>query len=237
MVFFRCVSLVIILGSSFAFAKPLRLVTFPIPLMVENDKKGIFIDLTREIAKRNKLEVTIDVIPAGNSILAFSSNKADGIFPALDVYVSKKSSRTVAFYEKTDFVFYKKGKPLVKVSDLEGKKIGLTFRYPYTKELLDNKKIHFEFAEDDVTNMRKLGKGSIDAFIVEERSGLRALELSGVLGVEYQSAKPISRQDVYFAFQDDEIGRRLSEIFSKTISKMKADGSYEKIMISRPSKP
>ncbi|MDG0816617.1 transporter substrate-binding domain-containing protein [Bdellovibrio sp. PAP01] len=228
------------MGSTTAtvtFAKTLRLTTFPIPLMVEGDKKGIFIDLTNEIAKRNNIKIAIDVIPTGKSLLAFSSGRADGFFPGLDVYMPRKTSRTLAFYQKADFVFYKKGKVLSKISDLEGKKVGLTFRYPYAKELMDNKKIRFEFAEDDIANMRKLGQGLIEAFVVEERSGLKALELSGVRDVGYQAGKPLSVQEVYYAFQDSEEGRKYADIFSKTLTKMKNDGHFEKIMFNRQSEP
>lgn len=237
MTLFRYVFIFVICGPPIAFAKPLRIVTFPIPLMVENERAGVFIELTNEIAKRNNLTVSIEVSPPGKSILAFSSGKADGFFPAWGSSIPKKTSRSLSFYEKADYVFYKKGKSCSKIVDLEGKKVGLTFRYPYTKELLDNKKIHFQFAEDDVANMQKLAKGDIDAFVVEEKSGLKALELSGVSEVEYKNDTPLSRQEVYYAFQDNDEGRRLAQVFSKTILKMKNDGGFKKIMSNHRPKP
>ncbi|MEK2645496.1 substrate-binding periplasmic protein [Bdellovibrio sp. BCCA] len=214
----------------FVSAKPLVLATFPIPLMVENTEKGLFINLTKEIAKRNNRDISIVVYPTGKTLLEFSNNKVDGIFPALDVYVPKLSARTAPFYYKTDYIFYKKNHPFKTIKDLEGRKVGLTFRYPYAQELVQNKKIKFEFAADDVLNMKKLGRGTIDAFVVEQRSGLKALQLSGEKDIEFDKDKPLSQQVVFYAFQNTEEGKMLAEIFSKTIESMKKDGSLSRVL-------
>lgn len=220
----------LLLLTSLASAKPIVLATFAIPLMVESPDKGLFVNLTREIAKRNSRQVEILVYPTGKTLLAFTNNKVDGFFPALDVYVPQSSARSSAFYRKVDYVFYKKDRPLRSLKDLEGKKVGLTFRYPYVKELIGNKKIRFEMAADDVLNMKKLGKGLIDAFVVEERSGMKALQLSGQKQIDFDRNQPLSEQVVYYAFQDNEEGKRLAEIFSRTIETMKKDGSLDRVL-------
>ncbi|MNL02237.1 Cystine-binding periplasmic protein precursor [compost metagenome] len=225
------------LEGSFAHAaKPLRIATFPIPLMVESESKGIFISLTREIAKRSKVEVQIEVWPTAKTLLDFSTNKVDAFFPALEVFAPKQASRTASFYTKVDFVFSTKGKNLNTLKDLEGKKVGLTFRYPYVKELTQNKKIDFEFADDDVTNMKKLALGTIDAFVVEERSGLQALSLSGQTNIQYNKDKPLSKQDVFYAFQDNEEGKGMVELFNRAIESMRKDGTFDRLMNQDPSK-
>ncbi|WP_374028665.1 substrate-binding periplasmic protein [Bdellovibrio bacteriovorus] len=215
-------------------AKPVVLATFPIPLMVENPHSGLFVNLTKEIAKRNSRDIEIVIFPTGKTLLAFSSGKIDGFFPALDVYVPKVAAKSAPFYNKIDYVFYKKSRPLKSLKDLEGKKVGLTFRYPYVKELTSNKKIKFEFAADDVVNMKKLGQGTIDAFVVEERSGLKALQMSGQKGIEFDKNAPLSEQTVYYAFQNSEQGRHLAEVFSKSIESMRKDGSLAKILNETP---
>ncbi|MFV8259001.1 substrate-binding periplasmic protein [Bdellovibrio bacteriovorus] len=220
----------LLLLTSIASAKPIVMATFAIPLMVESPEKGLFVNLTREIAKRNSRQVEILVYPTGKTLLAFTNNKVDGFFPALDVYVPQSSAKSSAFYRKVDYVFYKKDKPLRSLKDLEGKKVGLTFRYPYVRELIGNKKIRFEMAADDVLNMKKLGKGLIDAFVVEERSGLKALQLSGQKQIEFDRSQPLSEQVVYYAFQDNEDGKRLADIFSRTIETMKKDGSLDRVL-------
>lgn len=220
----------LLFAASVATAKPIVLATFSIPLMVESPDKGLFVKLTREIAKRNSRQVKIMVYPAGKTLLAFSNNKVDGFFPALDVYLPQSSAKSSVFYRKVDYVFYRKDKPLKSLKDLEGKKVGLTFRYPYVKELINNKKIQFEMASDDVINMKKLGAGQLDAFVVEERSGLKALQLSGQKNIEFDPQTPLSEQVVYFAFQDNEEGKKLADIFTNTIENMKKDGSLDRVL-------
>ncbi|QDK37797.1 ABC transporter substrate-binding protein [Bdellovibrio sp. NC01] len=234
---FLFIGVLVLLGSaSSAFAKTLKFSTFPIPLMVESKNSGIFIELTKEIAKRNNLNVEVSVTPPSKSILIFANGKADAWFPAAAVSLPKKSARSIAFYAKTDFIFYRKGKPYKSIAELEGKKVGLTFRYPYMVELTANKKISFDYSSDDISNMKKLSSGQIDAFVVEERSGLKALELSGVKNIEYDVNKPLSRQEIFYAFQDNEEGRALAQTFSKTITKMKSDGAFDSIMSSHQPK-
>jgi polar amino acid transport system substrate-binding protein len=198
--------------------------------MVESDTKGVFIALTKEIARRSQVDIQIEVSPTAKTLLDFSTNKVDAFFPALEVYTPKQAVRTSSFYTKVDFVFTVRNKPKYSLKDLEGKKVGLTFRYPYVKELTQNKKIQFEFSDDDVTNMTKLSQGLIDAFVVEERSGLQALVLSGKTNIHYNKEKPLSKQDVFYAFQDTEEGKNLAEVFNKTIESMRKDGSFDRLM-------
>lgn len=211
-------------------AKTVKMATYPIPLMVESNEKGLFIKLTKELSNRTNQKIHIQVKPASKSILAFSTGEVDAIFPGLDVILPKSCAKSEAFYYKTDFIFYRKNKPYKDIKDLEGKKVGLTFRYPYVRELTGNKKIKFEMSPNDVVNMKKLAQGHIDAFVAEERSGLEALNLSGEKDIAYDKEKPLSKQSVYFAFQSTPEGEQLAEKFSKAINEMKKDGSFDRIL-------
>lgn len=214
-----------------AFAETYRLGTFPIPLMVEDKDTGVFVELTKEIAKRSGVQIEIVVEPPARTVQTFGQNHVDGFFPALDVSMPKADfARSNSIYVKRDFSFYQKGKNLPTIKDLEGKTIGLTRGYPYVKELTDNGKIRFEFANDDVSNMRKLALGRIDAFVVEEKSGLKALDQSGEKNIEYNKDTQLSEQDVYYAFQKTAEGDDLAKKFSKALEDMKKDGTFGKIM-------
>ena len=78
--------------------------------------------------------------------------------------------------------------------------------------------------------MRKLSVGRIDGFVVEEESGIKAMQESGVTNVVYEPGKPLSKREVFFGFQDTDAGRALAEKFSQALEAMKADGTLEKIM-------
>lgn len=213
-----------------AYAKPVVLVTFPIPLMVESEDQGLFVKLAKEIARREKLDLKLVLHPPGKAHLAFSNGKVDGLFPALEGHTPVNSAKSVPYYRKVGFVFYRQDLVIKSLKDLEGRKVGLTFRYNYGSELRQNKKIRFEYAKDDVLNMQKLGAKQIDAFVVEERSGLKALQLSGEKNISFDKNVPIFETPVFFAFQGNAAGKSLAASFSKAIEAMRADGSLEKLL-------
>ncbi|KHD88770.1 MAG: amino acid ABC transporter substrate-binding protein [Bdellovibrio sp. ArHS] len=232
--FFWCVLVLIFLVSEGVWAKTIEFATLPIPLLVESSERGLFVNLTKEIAKRSKKQIHISVYPTGKALVAFSSHKVQVFFPGMEAFVPKKYVRSSAFYFKVDHIFFKKGRAVNSIKDLEGKKVGLTFRYVYAKELVQNKKIKFEYAADDILNMRKLAQGQIDAFVVEARSGLKALQLSGEKDIEFDKDAPLSEQEVFYAFHDDEEGKELAQIFTRAIDAMKKDGSLERIFKASP---
>lgn len=213
-----------------AFGKTVVLGAFPIPLMVESGDKGVFVELTKEIAKRAGIQLEISVAPPPRTIQNFEQNKLEGFFPALEITIPKAFARSISIYAKRDFAFSQKGKNLTSIADLEGKTVGLTRGYPYTKKLTDNKKITIDFAVDDVTNMKKLSMGRIDAFVVEEKSGVTAMEQAGVKNVEYNKDKVLSEMDVFYAFQKTPDGEQLAKKFSQALEDMRKDGTFQKIM-------
>ncbi len=211
-------------------SEKITLATFPIPLMVESESEGIFIELTQEIALRAELDITVQVYPTRRALKTFHDNKVDGIFPALEVTLLKNFIRSSSIYVKEDFGFVTTGhNPPESTLELVNKNVGLTMGYPYTKELT-SVQAFFALGANDVTNMKKLARGRIDIFVVEEFSGLKALELSEEEGIHYNPDTPLSRQDVFFAFQDTESGESLAVKFSSALKAMKEDGTFEKLM-------
>jgi polar amino acid transport system substrate-binding protein len=205
--------------------------SFPIPLMVEDSHKGVFIDLFTELANRSGIKYEIIVNPTLRTVQNFNENLLMGFFPALDVSIPKPVAASSEIYVKNDFVFVKSGIAVPgTIKELEGKTIGLTRGYPYARELTENKKLIIDYADDDVTNMKKLATGRINYFIVEEKSGLTAMKQSGELNITYNPKQPISSQKVYFAFQNTTEGKLLAEKFSKALEEIKKDGTFAAIM-------
>jgi polar amino acid transport system substrate-binding protein len=233
---FLYVSLLLIgMSISVMAGEKVKFGTFPIPLMVEDGEHGVFIELTKTIAQKAKIEIEIVISPPKRTMSYFTKQKVDAIFPALDINFPEGTSFEKAneiIYIKEDFVFTKKGSPLYKViPDLEGKKIGITSGYPYTKELTDNHLIQLEPMDSDEVNAQKLIKGRIDGFVVEEKSGLKAFEKTGLQSqIQYDPGTPLSKQDVYYAFQATDKGRELSRRISDVLKQMKQDGTFAEIM-------
>jgi polar amino acid transport system substrate-binding protein len=212
-------------------AKTYKIGTFLIPLMVEDADHGVFVELFKEVAKRTGEDFELAVYPTQRTQKLFHDGELDGFFPASDKSAGEKAAKSAPFYSKNNVVFVRKGTPYIyKTAQLEGKKVGLTKGYTYSEDILTNPNITLEYADSDVINMRKLSKERIDAFIVEEQSGLKALVESGVADIVYDPEKPLSGIRIFFAFQATEEGQTIAEKFSKALVDMKANGTFETIM-------
>lgn len=215
--------------------KALIINTFLIPLMVESKTKGIFIDLTRELAKRAGINIDINILPAKRAINDFNLGNADALFPALNAFFPDKKSflpTEEIIYIKRDIAFTLKGQELIEtIAQLEGKKIGITRGYAYADEVINNPNIDFFMTNSDEYSAKMLKAGHIDAFIAEEISGLTALKRMKLKNeIQYSSKRPISESDVFYATQATEQGRYLAELLSQQLRLMKEDGSFNRIM-------
>lgn len=219
----------------FCKADSLIFASFPIPLMVESESEGVFIELAQAVASQLGEPVLIKVFPAKRAIQELVHGQVDVLFPALDVFFDQKahvSATSELIYIKQDFVFTRKGhEPWSRIEDLIGQKVGLTSGYPYVKALLLDNRIAFDYSLSDEIGVQKLMLGRVDGFVVEEKSGLKAFEKTHTLErMQYQPNQPLSKQNVYFACQGGEAGQALAKRLSKALKALKADGTFARIM-------
>jgi polar amino acid transport system substrate-binding protein len=198
---------------------------FPIPGHIESPTKGHFVELTLAIAKEAGLAIDIQIAPPPRAIESFMQGKSKVLFPSLDVFFASGHAmvRTSGSFNcKEDFVFTKKGQQAYKALDeLKGKHVGLTQGYPYVPEVLERKDIGYETAQTDEANVEKLMKGRLDAFVVEKASGTRAFQNVGAFGeMQVDFKKPVSQQDFYWAFQDNDEGRALARQFDIALTRL-----------------
>jgi polar amino acid transport system substrate-binding protein len=221
-----------LIGMTWAVeAKTYKMGAFPIPLLIEDRNRGVFVELFQEVAKRTGESFEFEVYPAQRTKKMFTDGEIDGIFPALDKSIEGKYVESAPFYSKNEVAFVREGVPYIEdATQLEGKTVGVTKGYTYGAGITSNPKITLDYADSDVVNMRKLSKGRLDAFVVEEKSGLKALKESGVTNVVYNPEKPLSARRTFFAFQDTAEGRALAGKFTQALAEMKKDGSFEQIM-------
>lgn len=209
--------------------------TFPIPLMVIDENHGVFIALVKKIGEKSNLDIDVCLTPPKRATASFKKGKTDVLFPAIDTLLTpdhKYLRSSEIFYVRKDFAFTRKNEPLLTgCKSLEGKKVGITLGYRYSPRLLDNKKILLDLANRDDLNVRKLFANRIDAFVVEEKSGLRAFKKADKLhAVQYDPNRPVARENIFFAFHNTPKGRRLEGLVSKALREMKQDGSFSAIM-------
>jgi polar amino acid transport system substrate-binding protein len=234
MIFLRKLSLIsfILLFSQSISAneKTIKIGAFLIPQMIHSDKEGVFIDLVKEVAKRSNIKIKILIYPPIRALKSYLDGKIHGYFPALDVRLPKPSNKTSNFYAKRDFIFFHKDKPKRGLADLEGQRVGLTFGYAYPKSLSSNKNIEKFFVSSDDQNVKKLELKRIDAFVVEEMSGLSAIKRTGVKDVTYNPKAVLHAHDVYFAFEKTDLGAKVTKKFTQVIESMKKDGTLKNIL-------
>ncbi len=222
--------LLLVFTFNVSISHAIKLGTYPIPLMVESADKGIFVELSKELAKRSGVPMEIIVAPPKRTLADFSDKSIDALFSALDVLLQGPAAKTTPVYVKVDFIFFKKGTPFKTLADLKGKTVGITAGYPYVKDVTETKLFTIEPAPSDEQNIMKLEAGRIAAFIVEEKTGLKALAEVGVTDIAYAHDSPISKQDVFYAFQNTTEGQALAEKFSGAIKSIQSDGTFQKLM-------
>jgi polar amino acid transport system substrate-binding protein len=208
--------------------------------MVESEDAGVFIELLKEIEKRIGKNFAVQILPPKRAHKYFQEGQLIGIFPSVfpcfakktgaDTPCSIEAANSAPFYMKREFIFFRKQVPYMNIKDLQGKRVGLTLGYTYTDELLKNPNISFEYARGDVNNIMKLSLGRIDAFVVEEFSGIKAVQISGAENIAYNRDAPLYSRKVYFSFQPSESGRILQKRFSDAIKEIKKDGTLKKIL-------
>ncbi len=201
-----------------------------IPLMIEQDGTGLFIDMTYEIGRRAGIDFDISVVPARRSVNMYKRGKVDGSFPMTPNEPGILGTRTDAFYIRRNYAFVRKGNIVpTKMKDLEGLSVIITRQYDYTAELLTNKRIDIVPGVSDVSNMMMLSRKRADAFIVEARSGLEAMRQAGVSNVTYDPDHPVASMDAFYVFQPGKRGNELAARVSKALQDMIKDGTYKRI--------
>lgn len=209
--------------------------TYPIPVHVENAREGLFVELMREVAATAGFQhFHIEAMPPPRALRGLMSSKHDAVFPALDSLFEPHQAmvRTTESIDcKEDFVFTARGTPMLRsLADLRGKVVGITHGYPYSREVMAATGFTLEVAVSDELNLRKLAAGRIDAFVLDEKTGIKAAQALGLgAAVQYDGMAPVSRQDVYVAFAPTERGRELAERTSDALRQLKASGRYQAI--------
>lgn len=209
--------------------------TYAIPVHVEGPTKGLFVQVVQEAVALAKMSaVQVEVYAPQRAVRSLAAGESDALFPALDVHFEPgkpvvRSSEALDC--KEDFVFTRKGTPAFSTLEaLRGKHVGITRGYPYSRAVTDNTSFVIEEAMSDETNIRKLVAGRIDAFVLDEKTGVKAFEALGLTAdMQYDPSRPVSRQEVYVAFKDSPEGRAMAKQFSDGLRQLKASGRYQAI--------
>lgn len=225
-------------------ADPVRIAAFPIPGAIISETSGVFIDLVRECARRQGIEVRILVFPARRALVSFRSGQVDGLLPATEQVLHGRDEipyyRTVSFVEKKDYIFSLQSRdtaPYRSLEDLRGKVVGLSAGAPFPAEKLQNNDIRAQITGTTLQNLRMLTAGRIDGYIADQRTVLPLLAKEGVDNIVYDAGAPVHRQEGFLAFRRTPQGEDLAARFSAGFAGMIRDGSFARIMAPFAGKP
>ena len=204
-------------------------------MMVESHNKGRMIDLVKEIEKRSGFSIEVSVFPPKRMAQSFSNKKFICAFPGVgDKAFSVPYYESHPFYFKEDYIFSKKEKLVNKVSDLDGKIVGLTEGYPYSSSIKNSLKFRTEYATADELNIKKLVLGRIDYFIVEKFSGIQAtINTRSSDKIVFNENLPVGRMRVYFACQKTKAGKKIAQKISKAIKELEKEKTLNQIFFPK----
>jgi len=207
-----------------------------IPLYVEDETSGIFINLITVAAKYAELDLKIEILPKKRALQHFLFKQVNTLLPHSSAGTEIDAYKSSPILITRDFAFVRSGATLPKtLEELAGKRVGLTSQYAYPKSLMKREDIDFiSQAETDQMNIRMLLAGRYDVAIIEHKSGLAAISRIGRNKVHFDPRHPISELKVWIMFQKDDCGKIFKQKLDKAMSEMKADGSWESIFGQLP---
>lgn len=213
---------------------PLRVSAHTIPYFIESEDRGVFVDLTREIAERLGIQITIEIYPSIRAIDNFRKNKSliylPGNEPKLKGFDFYK---TDPIYLKNVYIYSVGPKTYSNLEELKQKRIGITMGYTYPQELARAQNIEIQEGPNDEANLRKLHAGRIDAFLGEERSANQALTILDFKNISYNKSKPLTAEPIFYAFQKTPEGLKWQNKFNQLIKSMKKSGQLDKIVLHK----
>jgi polar amino acid transport system substrate-binding protein len=212
----------------------LKLTAQPIPFFIESEERGTFIDLTKEIAKKLGIQITVEVYPTVRAIDLFKKGRSMGFLPGSHPKLEKHSyfETEPIFYKKT-YIYSKAPESFSSLKDLAHKRVGVTIGYTYPPELAIVKGVEIQEAANDEGNLRKLHAGRIDAFLGEEVSVNDGIASLGFTEIGYKKEKYLTKEPIFYAFQKSPEGERWFKKFNETIHLMKKNGALDKIVLKK----
>ncbi len=196
-----------------------------LPGLSENKDKGLLVDLVKAMANTSGKDIEIQVVPfnksmhdlvAGNADFHLPLIKADNIDEAdLDYSHSKETLFHVNFVLYTN-----KNKPVDK-NNLKD--------YRIETDLAHVK--YFDFPIKGSTrldsSLKKVNAGRIDGFIFADVNADPIVQKEGMKNIKRELYKVF---DVKIILPKGEKGKETDVFLTETIEKMRADGSFDKIM-------
>lgn len=209
----------------------ITVVSYYIPLLVEDEENGAFVHLLKEAAKRANIEYKLVLYPTKRAMRMFEDSRAMAILPALLPTLAKDAALSSQIFSKQIHAFVQHREKIPgSPKELEGKRVGLVRGYSYPRSILYNENIIIDYADTPDNSLMKLADGRVDVVVVDGHTAVRAINRLGLEGLDYDLDIILHSQPAYIAFQPTAEGRALADRMSKAIDSMKEDGTFDLIV-------
>lgn len=198
---------------------------------------GVLPRIVKEAFELEGIEVEYKFYPWKRAFEYTKTGEVDGTFPwqIKDDYINDFYFSEKPLYLSTFVFFHLKDNPFdwAEIKDLEGKKIGATIGYQYTKEFLeasDSGSLKILWGRSDSINLNMILKKRIDVFPLNIDVGSALLSKEFTLQERSQFTyhpKPFKTHNSYLLLSKvDTVNEGIMEKFNRGFERLKESGKY-----------
>lgn len=206
---------------------------FFIPYLLENKEQGSLVQLLNMISREENLTLDLQILPTLRTRHAFASAKANVLLPGNAAAIEHKFLKSLPFFNKKLVAFSTQKPAITQPDQLENKTVGYVRGYSHPPHLLNIKNASYEPVQSDRQGLMMLLHGRIDVLLCDVYTCLIALKTipENTTPLFYDENQPLSNDPIFFAFQDNNEGTHLQNIFNRAIKKIRQvkrmpDGLY-----------
>lgn len=222
---FFTIFILIITASTLAYAQDYKATLAKMPGYAESTEKGILVDLVKAIASESGKNISLVVEPFARSMNNVTSGKADFHMPLIAVPGIDMTTLDYDYSTETifhvNFVLYTKKGSNISIDNLPSSSVETDIAHlPY-----------FEFPIKGSANielsLKKVNAGRLDAFIFADFASDPLVKKNNFTNIKRDLFKVY---DVKIIIPKNGKNGKTDKFLSETIAKLRANGTYDKIM-------
>lgn len=205
-------------------------------------QQGVFIDLVREALSKQGYKVEVSFLPWKRAVeTAHRDQSYAGLLPIYpDDLTEGFFGSTVVFESPLGFA-ERTAQPLTwsTIDDLKGRKLGVVMGYTNTADFdaaVKDKRLTADEANDDLSNLRKLLAGRIDAAVIDFYVMDHLIDTTPDLRAQKSalrfSAKSLADKPVIIGLRDAPLGREIDAALKAGLAKVDVKTALRKLLAS-----
>ncbi len=193
------------------------------PILAESVDKGIFVELIKEVARDQNIDIQIQLSSFKRSLLSPEKGETDIHLPFIysqDLYDSHIRYSSFKLYSVQFSLFTRQGDEIYK-NNLKGHSIETDLAHQMVIPEANS------FSTCIPCSLKKLSTGRIDAFIYAQGVVQRALEKSAITNIR---SEPYKIFEVRAVLTKGPRGQEIDQLISKGLENLVENGLYFEIM-------